>query len=323
MLSQNQSPSNSAKRHAFSLIELLVVIAIIGLLIALLLPAVQKIRETAARMRCTNNLRQLGIGMHSYHGANGQFPSAGWGWGWVGEPMRIGINQPGGWVYSILPFIEQENLFRMPADSANRNSTPIAYLLCPSRRPVQAYPNPNGYTYYNAPVASVTVARTDYAACSGTNADQWSPGPSSLAEGDSPTFWTTGGGASAGDTNWFNGMFTCRSQVRIFDIRKGSTNQVLLGEKYLNPSNYATGQDGGDNECMFTGLNNDVYRITNSPPLQDRVGLTDYDHFGSVHPGGCNFTMVDGSVRSIRYTVDANMYRELGDIRSTATINIP
>src|SRR5690349_8961717 len=105
-------------RRGFTLIELLVVIAIIAVLIGLLLPAVQKVREAAARTKCANNLKQLGLGMHNYHDVYNGFPSAGWGWFWVGDPIRSGRGQPGGWVYSILPFVEQGPLYDLGGGSA-------------------------------------------------------------------------------------------------------------------------------------------------------------------------------------------------------------
>ena len=134
-------------RFAFTLVELLVVIAIIGILVSLLLPAVQSAREAARRSQCLNNLKQLGLGMLNHESAHQFFPSGGWGWYWVGDPDRgTGAEQPGGWVYALLPYIEEGPLYDDGADgqpdlltpqqlagSARRIQTPLPGHQCPSR----------------------------------------------------------------------------------------------------------------------------------------------------------------------------------------------
>src|SRR5215468_1104499 len=94
--------------RGFTLVELLVVIAIIGVLIALLLPAVQSAREAARRSQCQNSLKQIATAFLNHESTQKIFPTSGWGWGWVGDPDRgYKRNQPGGWLYNILPYIEQ------------------------------------------------------------------------------------------------------------------------------------------------------------------------------------------------------------------------
>ncbi|MDZ7615573.1 MAG: DUF1559 domain-containing protein, partial [Patescibacteria group bacterium] len=129
---------------AFTLVELLVVITIIGILISLLLPAVQSAREAARRLQCANHLKQLGLACLNHEAALGYFPTGGWGWTFVGEPERgFDAKQPGGWAFNILPYLEQQALRDMGNGLSGqtrtdaiteRIATPIAALNCPTRR---------------------------------------------------------------------------------------------------------------------------------------------------------------------------------------------
>jgi prepilin-type processing-associated H-X9-DG protein len=293
-----------------------VVIAIIGTLIALLLPAVQKVRESANRVKCANNLKQISLGLHNHHDTYGVFPSDGWGWLWCGDPDR-GTNksQPGGWMYNTLAFVEQNNLRQLgfglnPVDKAKAITqvaqTPLPLFYCPSRRAVKTYPDSHD-NYYNAANPVVAVGRSDYAGnCGDYPSDEADGGPPSLEKGDDPTYgWK--------DTSYLTGILYLRSDIRIARITNGTSNTFLIGEKYLNPDHYETGTDGADNEHMYVGYDNDTTRTTYYRPLQDTRGTTDTFRFGSAHTGGLNMVYCDGSVHFVAFAVDPDVFKRAGN----------
>ncbi len=159
----------------FTLVELLVVITIIGILIALLLPAVQAAREAARQTQCKNNLKQLALGCLGHENAIGRFPTSGWGCQWTGDAdLGTDRRQPGGWMYNILPFIEQQTLHDMGggglawnaptkmAANLQRTSIPLTIYNCPTRRAAIAYPWGSDLPLNNAGTPT-TVGRSDYA----------------------------------------------------------------------------------------------------------------------------------------------------------------
>lgn len=232
----------NAGRRGFTLVELLVVIAIIGVLISLLLPAVQAAREAARRVQCANHLKQLATAFLMHHDTHGFYPSGGWHTTWIGDPQRgYGPDQPGGWVFNILPYMEQEQVRNMAATapaSARKQilgemlAVPIPSLYCPSRRP--AIPNAPrsdlASVLINATLpASRVVGKTDYAACVG-NASQVDYVTYPASEAQVAGFpW---------EPYPLNGICFQRSDIRQRDVTDGTANTYMTGEKYLTPYAY-------------------------------------------------------------------------------------
>jgi prepilin-type N-terminal cleavage/methylation domain-containing protein/prepilin-type processing-associated H-X9-DG protein len=305
-------------RTGFTLVELLVVITIIGILMSLLLPAVQSTREAARRTQCSNHLKQIGLGSISHASQQGHYPSSGWGWGWVGDPDRgFGLNQPGGWIYNLLPYIEQSALHDLGAgksaaqkmaDAATVTATPINIMNCPTRRRAITY-REGTHAGFNAVNANVVPAhaRSDYAINSGHTPSAYY-GPNSYAEGDNPAY-----GWAYADPTADKGLSFQHLLIKPDMVKDGTTNTVLVAEKYLTPTNYDNGQDGADNLSMYQGYDWDVCRWGNvdNLPRQDRIGDLSWFAFGSAHNGGCQFVFCDGSVRVINYSIDGATYHRL------------
>ena len=302
-------------RTGFTLIELLVVIAIIAILVALILPAVQQAREAARRTQCRNNLKQIALAFHNHESTLTHLPSGGWGWTWIGSPdMGYSENQPGGWFYNVLSYLDNGRLRDLggtPDTNLERLGTAVAMFNCPSRRGGTRYPYTQTATLKETTVPASGVypstAKSDYAVNAGSQgANEIYGGPPDRATGLSPTYaWPS--------TDGHTGICFQRSTIRFADIVDGTSNTLMVGEKYLNPDMYTNGLNAGDNESAYTGYDNDVFRVTASPPLRDTRGLADTFRFGSIHDSAFNAALCDGSVRSISYTIDSTIFSRLGN----------
>ena len=280
----NISASSVEKQQAaFTLVELLVVIAIIGLLVSLLLPAVNSAREAARREQCSNHLRQISLGFHNHLSAYQVFPSGGHRWSdpptYVNGRAAHGAQQKAGWGFQILPYIEAQAVVDAGPVAAVAYADPV--FFCPSRRPPQTIVTRDNF---EPPLTGTVITRAlcDYAT---SNREE-------------------------------TGIMQRYEPLPDSKVTDGLSNTLLAGDKRLNLA-YLGEAQRDDNEGYAVGWNADTLRQTNripEPDFFDRDDEEDGDkQFGSSHPGSFNAAIADGSVRAISYEVDKEVFRRLGD----------
>lgn len=348
------------KPRGFTLVELLVVIAIIGILIALLLPAVQAAREAARRAECSNHLKQMGLAAHNFHDVHKFLPSAGRHWQDIptfkmdagsaptdpGGTPEIPPKQMAGWGFQILPYIEQAAVHKGSGQTAGLDKSKAAVgalvqaFTCPSRRSPLAQTFSKAARFnHNLPGAESPVqddsfprAVTDYC---GAAQDWWNWRPTST----NPVAHNGPGGANELLRGHWQGNgplvrtehwnATRRGVVTLVQIRDGTSNTILFGEKYLSNHQYTEANTWNDDTGYITGWDGDTMcavRKSGNQQLYPRPdGLRyvtprfdqrespccDGTAFGSAHPGGFNAVMCDGSVDNINYTVNLRVLAAL------------
>ena len=309
------------KRTAFTLVELLVVIAIIGILLSLLIPAVQAARESARNLTCKNNIRQIALAFRSHESAHRHFAGDGWGWRWVGDPDRgTGWRQPGGWLYQLLPFTEEGAVAQLGRDGqpdvitseqkqglARATQVHTGWYHCPTRRGARLAKLTTRWTYINMDSPELT-ATTSYAVNWGPDSVIYAGGPNTrfmhLAEPHLDLLPKP------------LGMVFPISEIKARQVKDGLSKTYLVGDTFwwITPNSENPNGTGSG-----TPLSSYVANSAVDPPLRDmRPGPTverDLERWGSAHPIAWNVAFCDGSVRSMAYDIALDIHRRFADRR--------
>jgi prepilin-type N-terminal cleavage/methylation domain-containing protein len=306
-------PSRFLARRGFTLIELLVVIAIIAILIALLVPAVQKVREAAARAQCQNNLKQIGLAVHSYHDANRKLPPA------------FVANVQLSWHVLILPYVEQNTLLRVidtttPGDYTilNRNNPNglrrIGLYLCPSSQVEKMLltppnnVNPPDLVPANTGEAPYTVHYYGMTGPRGANPVTGTAYPQSHCTHDGTPMAVSG---MFQPDQFADGKI---GRITLTDVTDGTSNTIMLAEmSWESPfgTRFRTWLRGGEaGGCYCVGARNATNAI-NSGIKANLIAQFNEVPMGSMHPGGANFALGDASVRFLQESISITTYRAL------------
>jgi prepilin-type N-terminal cleavage/methylation domain-containing protein len=274
-------------RRGFTLVELLVVIAIIAILIAMLVPAVQKVREASARTQCVNNLKQIGLAIHNHHEALKILPTGGtvpWATivGTTGAPADA-RKQGLGWCFQILPYLEQAETWRDP----NPWNRPVKTYNCPTRRQL---PKPPAWGRYVGDYCAVTPSDSGNLDSGMWRGDTWSVPP------------------NARYPNIIVRTQTVGAPLRFRQIIDGTSNTLMCSEKRLNSLLYAEG-DWHDDAGWADGWDPDIIR--DGFPQPDIKGTVSGYEVGSAHAGGVQGLFGDGSVRTLRYSISQPLFDQL------------
>jgi prepilin-type N-terminal cleavage/methylation domain-containing protein/prepilin-type processing-associated H-X9-DG protein len=269
--------SRQKSRTGFTLVELLVVIAIIGILIGMLLPAVQQVREAARRISCANNIAQLGIAVHHYEFSTERLPA---GVTNPGGPIRTeAIGQHVGYLVEMLVYVEQYGIAK------NFNIAQGTYAAANAAARAKTIPTYNCPSYWETMNADESAGLTNYAGCHNSV--------------ETPIDVDN------------NGLLFLNSDIGYEDILDGSSNTILIGEMLPYPDSlgWASGTRASlRNTSSMTG-NFDWDKMKSTPPTD----VSEVGGFGSMHPGGSQFCMADGSVTHLSKTIDALLFEKLGD----------